>query len=127
MRGDAAETAEISWAAGNADPISAHVTLPKNFSGASDVTLEFEVYSGTTNGASFTVETGWDGAALVSDAVDDSSTKSATRHTVTATIAAADIPDTAKNLTIALTPPTHATDAIQLCGVRFVYERLRAA
>jgi hypothetical protein len=127
MRGDAAETAEISWATTVVDPISAHVTLPKDFSGASNVTIEFQVYSGSTDAASFTVETGWDGAALVSDAVDDSSTKSATLHTVTATIAAADVPNSARNLTIALTPPAHATNAIQLCGVCVIYERLRAA
>ena len=127
MRGDAAESAEISWATTVVDPISAHVTLPKDFSGASAVTIEFQVYSGSTDAASFTVETGWDGGTLVSDAVDDSTTKSATLHTVTCTVAAADIPDSARNLTIALTPPAHATNAIQLCGVCVIYERARAA
>jgi hypothetical protein len=84
------------------------------------VVVEFWVNSGTTNGASFTVETGWDGGALVSDAVDDSATKSATTHRVMATIDKADIPDTARFLTLVLTPPTHATDAIQLlsCGIQ---------
>lgn len=126
MRGDAAETAEISWATGNTDIIATHITLPKDFSGASDVTVELQVYSGTTNAATFTVETGWDGAALVSDTATDGAA-SATKHTITATIAAADIPDSARNLTLILTPAAHAADAIQLAGVCVVYERLRAA
>ena len=127
MRGDAAESAEISWATGNADIIGTQLTLPSNFSGASAVTLELTVSSGTTDAADFTVETGWDGGALVADAAVDTATKSATKHTVSVTIAAADIPDTARNLTLLLTPPVHATNAIQLHGVRLVYERLRAA
>lgn len=127
MRGDAAETAEISWATGNADIIGTHIPLPIDFSGASDVTVQLQVYSGATDDASFTVETGWDGGALVSDTADDSATLSATKHTITATIAAADIPNSARNLTLMLTPATHASDAIQLCGVTIIYERLRVA
>lgn len=123
LRGNAAESQEISWAAGNVDPIALQTTLPPDFDGSANVTLELWVNSGTTNGASFTVETGWDGGALVSDAVDDSATKSATTHKVTATIAAADVPDTAAFLTLVLTPPTHATDAIQLLGARLLYKR----
>lgn len=126
MRGDAAETAEISWATGNTDIIATHITLPLDFSGASDVTVQLEVYSGTTNAATFTVETGWDGAALVSDTATDSAA-SATKHTISATIAAADVPNSARNLTLILTPAAHAADTIQLAGVTVVYERLRAA
>lgn len=126
MRGDAAETAEISWATGNTDIIATHITLPKDFSGAGDVLVELQVYSGTTDDATFTVESGWDGAALVSDTATDAAA-SATKKTITATIAAADIPDSARNLTLILTPAAHATDTIQLCGVCVVYERLRAA
>jgi hypothetical protein len=121
MRGDAAESAEISWATGNVDPITTSLMLPKDFDGTKDVTVDLVVYSGTTNAASFVVESGWDGGALVSDTADDASTKSATAHTITATIAAADIPNTASRLTLALTPPTHATDTIQLLGVRVNY------
>jgi len=127
LRGDAAETQEISWATGNADPIVAHISLPFDFSGASDVTVSLEVYSGSTDAATFNVESGWDGGALVLDTSDDAATKSATKHTVTATIAAADIPDTAKNLTLVLTPPAHATNTIQLAGVHLLYERVRVA
>ena len=117
MRGNAAETTEIYWAANNSDPISTQVVLPPDFSGAADVKIELWVYSGTTDAASFNVETGWDGGALVSDTADDTSTKSATLHKLTATVAAADIPNTARLLTLALTPPAHTTDAIGLLGV----------
>jgi hypothetical protein len=123
LRGNAAETQEISWATGNVDPIAVQKSLPSDFDGSSDVTVDLWVNSGTTNAATFTVETGWDGAALVSDTADDSSTKSATTHKITATIAAADIPDTASNLTLVLTPATHATDTIQLQGMRVNYKR----
>lgn len=127
LRGDAAETQEISWATGNVDAIACQFALPPDFDGSADVEVELWVNSGTTNGASFTVESGWDGGALVSDAVDDSTTKSATTHKVTATIAAADIPDAASFLTLILTPPTHATDTIQLKSARVKYKAVLAA
>jgi len=120
LRGNAAETTEISWTAGNSDPISTQITLPKDFDGSGDVTIDFFLYSGTTDAANLVVETGWDGGALVSDTLVD--TASATAHTTTATIAAADIPNTATCLTLIITPPTHATDAIGLLGVRINYK-----
>lgn len=118
LRGDAAESQEISWATGNADLIAVHLTLPSTFNGAQDVTLDLWVSSGATDAATFTVETGWDGGALVSDTADDSATKSATKHKITATIAAADIPNSAQFVTIILTPAAHASDTIQLHGAR---------
>lgn len=123
LRGNAAETTEIYWAASNSDPISTQITLPADFNGAADVTVDLWVSSGTTDAATFTVETGWDGGALVSDSTSDTATKSATMHKLTVTIAAADIPDTAAMLTIALTPPAHTTDGIILSGVRVNYKR----
>lgn len=120
LRANAAETQEISWATGNTDLVATTRMLPADFSGASNVTLSISVYSGTTNAATFTVETGWDGGALVSDTATDGS-PSASIHTITATIAAADIPDTASILTIILTPAAHATDTIQLLGARLNY------
>jgi hypothetical protein len=117
MRGNAAETSEIYWAASNSDPISTQVPLPPDFNGAADVKVELWVYSGTTDAASMVVETGWDGGALVSDAADDSGTKSATLHKLEVTVAAGDIPNTARLLTLELTPPAHTTDGIGLLGV----------
>lgn len=124
LRADAAESWEISWATGNADIIAAQISLPHDIDGASDVLVKLTVSSGSTDAASFTVESGWDGAALISDSADDSATKSATKHEVTVTIAAADVPALPANLTLILTPPAHATNAIQLHGVRLQYERI---
>lgn len=115
LRGDAAESGEISWATGNVDPIARSIALPPGFDGTRDVLLDLSVYSGSSDAATFTVETSWDGGALVADSAADTSTKSATRHIITATIAAADIPDTPSHLTIALTPTNaHATNAYQI-------------
>lgn len=130
LRGNAAETAEIMWAAGNADIIGAHVTLPADFNGAFDVTVDLFVYTDNGGGggieaATFTVETGWDNGALVSDAATDS-VPATTIHVVTATIAAADIPDTARVLTLMLTPGAHAADPVQLLGARLNYRSTSA-
>jgi hypothetical protein len=117
LRGNANETQEVSWATGNADPIATSIILDPDFSGGGNATLDLWVSSGAVgpDAASFTVETGWDGGALVSDTATDGS-PSGTMHKITATIAAADIPDTARVLTIILTPAAHANDTIQLFG-----------
>jgi hypothetical protein len=120
LRGNAAETQELSWEASNSDIVAAQVALPEDFDGREDVLVELWVNSGTTDAASFTVESGWDGAALVSDTATDSA-KSATTHKITATISAADIPDEPSFLTLILTPAAHTTDAIQLLNARVSY------
>jgi len=122
MRGDAAEMSEIAWASSNNDLIAAHIAIPSDFDGAQDVTVELQVYGGTTDLASFTVETGWDGAALVSDTATDAAA-SATLRTITATIAAADVPDAPNNLTLILTPAAHTTDATVLAGCKIRYAK----
>lgn len=120
LRADANESEEISWATGDEDPIQRSVTLPSNFDGTADATLELYVYSGTTDAATFTVETSWDGGTKVTDTATDAS-PAATVHKITATIAAADIPDAAARLTLHLAPAAHATDAIQLVGARLLW------
>jgi hypothetical protein len=122
LRGDAAESQEISWATGNTDQISIQISLPANFDGTADVTVRLWVYSGATDAATFTVESSWDGGALVTDTADDTATKSASKHAITATIAAADIPDTAAFVSINLIPGAHAADAIQLVAARIEYK-----
>lgn len=124
MRGAAGLiTQELSWAASNSDPIVCQLALPPDFDGRSDVTIELLVNSGTTDAASFTVASSWDGGATVSDTATDGA-KSATFHTVTATIAADDIPDAAASLTLMLTPGAHTTNAIQLRNARLLYTPL---
>lgn len=127
LRGDAAESQEIAWAATQQIIIATHQTLPPDFDGTKDVTVDLFVYTDNAGGggieaATFTVESGFDGGALVSDAATDG-TPAITVHKVTATIAAADIPDAARNLTLILTPGTHANDPVQLVGACINYKR----
>lgn len=119
LRGDAAESLEIVWASSNSDIISTSISLPADFDGTRDVTIELTGFSGTTNAFTFTVETGWDGGALVSDTA--TGTASATSQNISATVAAADIPDAPRRLTLMLTPAAHTTDAFDLTAVRVRY------
>jgi len=116
----ASESQQISWATGNVDPIAVQKSLRNDFDGTQDVLVELWVNSGTTNLASMTVETSWDGGTIVTDTATDPAA-SATIHKITATIAAADIPDGASFLSMSLRPGTHATDAIQLFAARISY------
>ncbi|NBC17449.1 MAG: hypothetical protein GVY18_09080 [Bacteroidetes bacterium] len=120
LRGDSNESQEISWATGNTDIIAMQCALPPDFDGADDVTVALWVKSGTTDAATFTVETSWNGASLVSDTATDSD-NSATAHKVTATVAAADVPDDAAYMTLLLTPGSHSTDTIELLAARVEY------
>jgi hypothetical protein len=122
MRGDAAESQEIAWAAANADIIACQVPLPPWVDGTQDILFEAHVVTDNAGGggieaATFTVETSWDGGAVVSDTATDT-TPAITHHLITATIAAADIPDAPSYVTIMLTPGTHANDPIALTNAR---------
>jgi len=116
LRGDSNNSWEISWATGNVDPIGVQVPIPYDLDDTANVTLHLAVYSGSSDAATMGVASSWDGGSEVTDSADDSGTKSATRHVITATIAAADVPASASHVTLRLTPPTHATNAIQLCS-----------
>lgn len=115
--------AEIFWATGNADPIGISFALPADFDDAADATLDLFVASGSTDAATMGIASTWNGGAEVTDSADDASTKSATAHTITATIATADIPTGANRVTFRITPPTHATNGISLFGARLNYRR----
>lgn len=127
LRGDAAESQEIAWAAGNADVIACQLTLPADFDDTADATLDLWVYTDNAGGggidaATVGVETSWNGGAVVSDTATDG-TPAITAHKVTATIAAADIPADAAYVTIELTPAAHASDPVQLVAARLNYKR----
>lgn len=122
LRGDSAESVEISWATGVVDSVQWELDFPTSYQALDDTRdayLDLDVYSGTTNAADFVVETSWNGGAMVADAAV--ATATATPHRVRVTIAAADIPTAVRRVTIAITPPTHATNAIQLVGATFSY------
>ena len=113
----------IQWATGNADPIGVSFMLPADFDDTADATLDLVVSSGSTDAATMGIASSWDGGSEVTDSADDASTKSATEHVITATIAAADIPSAANRVTFRITPPTHGTNAINLTGARLNYKR----
>jgi hypothetical protein len=125
FRGDSAESWELAWAASNSDIVAFQTSLPDDFDGTGDVKIELDVFSaGTpTDPASFSCLSSWDGGAQVTDSVDDTATKSNAVHTLTITIAAADIPNAARRVTVELVPGAHTTDVISLVNVRFLYKR----
>lgn len=111
----------ITWAASGVVQILAQKSLPEDFDGRDDVLVELWVSSGgTTDLASIGVLTSWDGGSTVTDAATDPAA-STTVHKITARIAAADIPDTATSLSIALVPVAHGTDTMLLDNVRVTF------
>jgi hypothetical protein len=123
LGGDAAnEFMEIVWAAGVVDHAAYATTLPADFDGTVNCFIDLYVKSGgTTNATSFDVATTWDGG--VKGSVTASGSASTSMHTATATIAAGDIPDSPKTLTVDLAANTHATDSFTLLGARLRYKR----
>jgi hypothetical protein len=111
---------ELSWAATNVDPVLFEHGFGSDFDGAQDVFIELIVNSGTTDVATMGIATTWDGGTEVADSATDAAA-SATDHAIVGTIAAADVPNSAKHVTVRLTPPTHGTNAIQLSGIRLYY------
>lgn len=111
----------ISWATGNVDPIGVQLMLPPDFDDTGDAFVDLDVASGATNAATMGVATSWNGGSEVTDSASDAGTLSATRHRITATIAHGDIPAGATHVTIRITPPTHAADAILLFGSQLRY------
>jgi hypothetical protein len=124
----AAATSEawiIHWAAGNSDIVQCQKSLPSDFDGRSDVTIDLWVLTDNAGGGgieagTFSVLTSWDNGAQVTDTATDS-TPAITVHKITATIAAADIPDAASFVNIQLVLGTHANDPVHLLAARLNY------
>ena len=119
------EAHSIQWAAGNADIIQTQVALPEDFDGREDVHVELWVLTDNAGGggidpASFSVLTSWDNGAQVTDTATDS-VPAITVHKITATIAAADIPEGAAFVNVQLVPGTHASDPTRLLSARLSY------
>lgn len=113
-------TQELTWIASNSTPICSSADLPADFDGRSSVQFQMLVASsGTTNPASFTVATSWDGGATVSDTFTD--VAAITYHWTTCIIDKADIPDEASTVSLLLTPAAHTTDTMLVRAVRILY------
>ncbi len=112
---------QIVWATGNVAPVGGQYVLPEDFDGTRDVTIEFESASGATDDFAMTVATTWDDGSEIADTAAEVG-KSATVHTNSATIAAADIPDNPKHLSVRFTPAAaHAANTYILQGFRILY------
>lgn len=127
LRADAAESEEVVWAATNVDAVQLQTSLPPDLDDTADVQVDLFVLTDNAGGggidaASFTVESSWDGGAKVSDSATDA-VPATTRHKISATIAAADVPATPGALTLTLIPNAHANDPISLVAVRLLYKR----
>ncbi len=115
LLGDAAQSWAIQWAAGNVDPIGVMKHVPRDWDGSRVASILATTRSGgTTNPGSLSVNTYWDGGTVITDTVTGAANTTATEYE--GTIAAADMPDTPKRVTITVVPATHAADAIDLCG-----------
>lgn len=121
LRGDANGSWEIFWAANAVDPIGVQVDLPPDIDDAGAAYLDIDIYSGSTDAATMGVASSWNGGSEVTDSADDAGTKSATVHTITATIAAGDIPASSRRATFRLTPPAHSTNGIGIVNTRLRY------
>jgi len=123
LRADVNEAFEISWAIANVDAIACHLILPNGLDGTQDVIMRLWVSTtgGVTDLASFTVNTSWNAAAQVTDTATDTGASSSA-HEITATIAAADVPDTPFYVTIQLIPAAHGADPIQLHAARLEFQ-----
>ncbi len=121
------EAMAIKWAAANSDIIQTSISLPSDFDGTAAATLDLYVRTDNTGGGgieagTFSVLTSWDNGSQVTDTATDG-TPSETVHKITATIAAADIPNTAGFVNIQLVLGTHANDPVHLLGARLNYKR----
>jgi hypothetical protein len=113
----------LNFATGVVDRIAASVSCPSDMDGTADALVEFIVSSaGTTNSWNTAVlVTNWNGGADVVDALTDTATTAV--KVAPATIAAADVADVPLTVTVSVTPPTHASDALYIYGARLRYKK----
>lgn len=114
----------ITWATGGVDKVFAQLPLPPDFDGSGACYIKARVKAnGATNIPSFTVKSLWDeGDTAISDTLAASAATS-TWGEISATIAAADIPDAPQTLTFSLTPGAHAANTWHISALWFEYKR----
>lgn len=129
VNGDTDSALHINWVASNSDAIIFQVLLPPDFDDTEDLVLHIDCLIDAATPATIvdtTAVINADSYFNVGDTkVSDASAaiNSETLVDRTITIAAADIPTSAKYLTIELTPDAHTTDVIEIYGMWFVYSR----
>jgi hypothetical protein len=118
LRGEATtEALAVHWVANGVEIIATTIDLPPDLDGTADMFVDLVVVSNNTNNApSFSVLHNFDGGAQVTDTAVGTSVS--TVQTITATIAANDVPTSASVLGFQLLPGAHASDTWTLFGVR---------
>jgi hypothetical protein len=110
VNGDTDADLRIAWAAANADVVGQKIVLPADYDEAKPVYVALKTKT-AANTSTIGISTYWDEA---DSKIADTANVSATLTIQRATIAAADIPASAENMSIDLTPGTHAADIIYL-------------
>jgi hypothetical protein len=118
LRGEATtEALAVHWVANGVEIIATTIDLPPDLVGAADLFVDLVVVANNTNNApSFSVLHNFNGGAQVTDTA--TGTSISTVQTITATIAASDVPAAASVLGFQLLPGSHASDTWTLFGVR---------
>jgi hypothetical protein len=124
LEADTNEGLRLNWASSNSDIVAVSMSLPPDMDGAADVLIDIIGASASTNNdLAATVLTSWNGGSQVSDSAAAAGGTFTTLHAITATVAAADVPDTPLTLSIQIVPGSHTTDAWYVYGVRVRYKR----
>lgn len=119
--GDTDSSARFRWAAGNSDPLHIQFPIPLDYDEASDFTFRvLAAMGGATNTPALTLESYFGvGGSKVTDTTGNIT--GTTPALYTATIAHADIPASAKTMSIEITPGSHGTDTLLLYSAEMEY------
>ncbi len=122
VNGDTDSQIRMLWAAANVDAIACQVTLPPDLDRTQDMTIVIRgAMSDTGDTPAMDVDTFFDeGDTKVEDAT---AVWGAGVENRGATIAAADIPDTATTMSIELTPGAHGTDTMVVYATYLTYTK----
>jgi len=121
--GDTDSCLRLDWVNNNNDPVVFQVPLPPDLDVTADVVVHARIASaGTTDAVGFNCDSYFnEGDTKVED---DTGTNQTTAYAeVTATIAAADVPEGAQTLTCELTPVAHTTDVMYCTAIWIEYTK----
>ena len=122
VNGDTDSELRVLWASSNNDPVVFQLGLPSDLDASMDMTLSLRGVAGHASDTDgFSLDTYFDtGDTKVSD---DTTGFSTSEGTLTATIAAADIPSGARTMTVELTPDAHTNGTIAIYWIELLYYR----
>jgi len=111
----------LDWAAANVDPVTFQAIIPEDYDEGSAISLKvLAAMAGATDIPVLDIDTFFDtGDTKVEDATGAVTGTTVTEYT--ATIAAADIPASAKTVSIEITPAAHGTDVLYVYALWLEY------